>query len=763
MNQIAVIGIICALFSFVDAQGLTITTPNGSEEFIIGNKHPIHWNWSGSISSVKLEYSLDGCINWILIASSTQNDGDYLWTIPDTTSSNCFIRISDVANSMINDLCDGSFSILRQSIDIRKPDGGEILVIGETCPIHWDWTGKFNDVKIEYSTDAGGTWVSITNSTSNDGSYNWTIPNTPSPTCLIRVTNKDDIDCSNTSDAFFSIALNTISIIQPDGGEAYTIGENYPIYWDWTGSFNDVKIQYSTDAGGTWISITNSTSNDGSYNWIVSNTPSNNCRVKITNTTDPNCLDSSAANFTILATSLQLIAPNGGENYRVGDICPIHWNWSGTIGSVKLEYSIDGGITWYSITNSTGNDGDYDWTIPNIPTTQCRTKITNLADPNCWDVSNTNFTVQRPAFSIFDPDNGKELVAGEIYPIHWNWLGTVSSVKLELWYKTESGVEWWTVTSNTANDGSHDITMPYFISDSCGIKLTSNDDLSCFTLSEVFKITRPTITIVYPFSGTHLIEGEDFEIIWNWNGSFSSVMLQYSNDLGANWQTMTTNTSNDGSYAWEVPTGVWSSYLLKVINTADIDCYDVSDIFNVDKDTISVMRPAASDTFFIRRKHPIYWRTVDDFHSVRINYLTDAWRTITLATDNMGYYIWTCDTFKSSNARIAVTSNLNTGTSGLSGSFIIADTTSLISDSLRILAPISGDTFAIGGKCCITWHSVNFAPPNNVTLSYSIDNGPWVTIATVSNNDKSYLWTLPNYVTNNCRISVSDVNGVSVI
>jgi len=58
-------------------------------------------------------------------------------------------------------------------------------------------------------------------------------------------------------------------------------------------------------------------------------------------------------------------------------------NWLGTISSVKIEYSSDGGATWNQITASTTNDGDYIWTIPNIPTTQCRIKITNLADPNC--------------------------------------------------------------------------------------------------------------------------------------------------------------------------------------------------------------------------------------------------------------------------------------------------------------------------------------------------------------------------------------------
>ena len=752
------------LFGNIWAQGLTITCPNGGEEWVVGNKYPIHWDWTGSITSVRLDYSTDGGTNWMLIASSSQNDGDYLWTIPNTVSASCFVKCSDYSHPEINDLSDGSFSIIRPSIDIKKPDGGEVLRVGEYYPIHWDWTGQFNTVKIEYSTDGGSSWSIIIASTQNDGEHYWQIPNFPSLNCRVKITNTGDPDCFNISDNDFIIANNTISVIKPDGGELYTTGQTYPIYWDWTGSFSSVKIDYSTDGGSTWNSVVTSTTNDGSHKWTIPNTPSNNCRMKITNTADPNCFDISDNDFTILSTGLQLKCPDGGENYVVGDLCSVHWDWLGIINSVRLEYSTDGGTTWNTIINSTTNDGDYVWTIPNIPSNQCRVKVTNLNDPNCWDISSTDFTVERPSFSIFDPDSGKSLVAGEVYPIHWNWRGTTGNVKLELWYKVATGVEWWTIISNTANDGSHYFTIPYFISDSCGIKITSNDDANCYALSQVFKIVRPTIEVVYPNGGENLIEGEDMEIIWNWNSNFSTVMLQYSIDEGMNWQTITTSTSNDGSYHWIIPSGVWTTCLIKVINTADIDCYDVSDAsFNIINATIFVRRPASGDTFYIERNHPIYWNWTGNFSTAQIRYSTDggsSWGSVTPSTPNSGYYIWECDTVVSNNARVMVINNQNTGSFDQSDQFVIADTSSL-TESLRVLAPVSGDTFAVGGKCCITWHSVDFASPNQVSLYYSIDGGPWIGITTVSNTQHKYEWIVPNYVTNNCRILVEDVNGTA--
>jgi len=756
-----VMGILVCML--VGAQSLIIRTPNGGEQWIVGNKHPIHWDWSGSITSVKLDYSIDGGSNWILIASSTSNDGDYLWTIPNTVVSNCFVKISDASNPAIFDLSDGSFIIARPAIDIKKPDGYEILSIGEYFPIHWDWTGQFSNVKIEYSTDGGTSWNMLIASTPNDGEHYWQIPNAPSNNCRIKITNTADPECFNISDNNFTIAVNTITVLKPNGGEAYTIGQIYPVYWDWTGSFANVKIEYSTDGGTTWGIVIASTANDGSYNWTIPNTSANSCRIKITNTADPNCYDISDANFTILSTSLQVIQPDGGENYIVGDLCPIHWDWAGSISSVKIEYSADGGTTWNQIVASTPNDGDYVWTIPNIPTTQCRIKITNLADPNCWDMSNANFTVQSPSFVIFDPDNGKNWVAGETYPVHWNWKGTVSSVKLELWYKTQTGVQWWTITNSTSNDGSHYFIVPYYISDSCGIKITSNDDANCYALSEVFEIVRPTITVIYPNGGENIIGMEIIEIIWDNNGNFSSVMIQYSDDGGLNWQTIVDNTPNDGSFPWCASTVLSDTCLIKVINTADIDCYDASDsCFNLIGYPLDVVRPSLADSYYIRHKHPIYWRQpwyVCPTTGVRINYSTDGgatWRNIVSSALLTGYYLWSVDTFPSSNAYVGV----HGGGDGISDQFIIADTSSL-TNSLQVLAPLANDRFPIGGNCYITWH-YRVSPPGQCTLRYSVNNSPWLNITTVPGTQESYLWTVPNYLTNNCKIlvasSTSDVS-----
>ena len=214
----------------VFSQSYNLRTPNGGENYVIGNQMPIHWDTLGVITTARLEYSIDGGTNWIVIIASTGNDGDYLWIVPNAATAICRVRISNPTDPTDFDVSDNFFNIQRPFIDIKKPDGGDILRIGESYPIHWDWTGAFTNVKIEYTIDDGTNWTVIDATDPNDGEYLWTVPNFSSISCRIRVTNVDDPNCFGVSDNLFEIATNTIQITSPNGGEGLRTGKCYPLY-----------------------------------------------------------------------------------------------------------------------------------------------------------------------------------------------------------------------------------------------------------------------------------------------------------------------------------------------------------------------------------------------------------------------------------------------------------------------------------------------------------------------------------------------------
>ena len=194
--------------------------------------------------------------------------------------------------------------IYENSITVTAPNGGETYYVGLSHNITWLSAGKVGNVKIEYSTDSGTTWVEIVGSTPNDGTYAWTVPNEVSETCLVRITDTENGDLADTSDAVFAISDAPVIIVtSPNGGESWVVGSSHEITWVSGGGVGDVKIEYTTDYSTTWVEIVGSTANDGTYTWIVPDAVSNVCLIRISEAEDADPSDTSDMIFSIVAAS----------------------------------------------------------------------------------------------------------------------------------------------------------------------------------------------------------------------------------------------------------------------------------------------------------------------------------------------------------------------------------------------------------------------------------------------------------------------------
>jgi len=112
--------------------------------------------------------------------------------------------------------------------------------------------------------------------------------------------------------------------------------------------------------------------------------------------------------FASYNAKLTVTSPNGGETWTIGNNHNITWTSSHTSGNVKLEYSNNNGSTWKTIVDSTPDDGNYLWTIPNDPTTSCLVRITDTdGDPS--DVSDATFSLTPATYTLtmaVDPTEG---------------------------------------------------------------------------------------------------------------------------------------------------------------------------------------------------------------------------------------------------------------------------------------------------------------------------------------------------------------------
>jgi len=90
---------------------ITLTVPNGGEEWGIGNPHDITWSWSGVFSSVALSYSIDNGASWYDIVGTTQNDGSYNWLVTAGASDECLVKVIGETVPAIEDVSDALFSL----------------------------------------------------------------------------------------------------------------------------------------------------------------------------------------------------------------------------------------------------------------------------------------------------------------------------------------------------------------------------------------------------------------------------------------------------------------------------------------------------------------------------------------------------------------------------------------------------------------------------------------------------------------------------
>ncbi|NIO27853.1 MAG: S8 family serine peptidase [Candidatus Latescibacteria bacterium] len=125
---------------------------------------------------------------------TTGEDNTYGWGIIDAYEAVLAVSVPDEIPPVVT---------------VTAPNGGEVLTAGTTYTITWIATDNVSvtQTSIYYSYDGGTTYNLIANLAGNPGSYDWTVPNTPSTTCLVQVYAYDaaDNEGSDTSDAYFTI------------------------------------------------------------------------------------------------------------------------------------------------------------------------------------------------------------------------------------------------------------------------------------------------------------------------------------------------------------------------------------------------------------------------------------------------------------------------------------------------------------------------------------------------------------------------------
>ncbi len=92
-------------------KSLTVTAPNGGQNWQAGTVQTILWSSTGLIDNVKIEISRDGGTNFELITPSTMNDGAHTWTVTGPPTTTAIIRISDFNDPAVSDVSNNTFTV----------------------------------------------------------------------------------------------------------------------------------------------------------------------------------------------------------------------------------------------------------------------------------------------------------------------------------------------------------------------------------------------------------------------------------------------------------------------------------------------------------------------------------------------------------------------------------------------------------------------------------------------------------------------------
>ena len=276
---------------------IELTSPLAGLKYNGSVDNEITWD-SEFIADVKIEFSSDNGQTWEDIADATSaNARSYSWSATNIISTECLIKISDVANYDVFSITETAFELC--SLDLLSPNGYSFYRVG--TPVEITWTSEMvGALTLSYKVCTDCDWVIIEEGVSVDSSgYMWT-PEVATDWCKIQLSETAFPEVTDESaNKFFVFQLDLTS---PEGGENLAGQSKFDITWD-SEIINNIKIEFSSDSGQTWnIEASNVLATDTIFEWDVPNINSEECFIKLTTPGLPDLYSINEIPFSIYYT-----------------------------------------------------------------------------------------------------------------------------------------------------------------------------------------------------------------------------------------------------------------------------------------------------------------------------------------------------------------------------------------------------------------------------------------------------------------------------
>ncbi len=472
---------------------LTVTYPDGGEEFIVNSIYTIAWTSQGDITNVKIEYSSDNGVGWNSIIGTTINDGEYDWTVPYDLSVECLVRISGIGSGMPSDVSETLFSIKLKQLAIPLSDGWNMI--------------SFNMDPIDYRVDTLFKDISSLILVKNNDAEVY-IPEFKINTIgLITITDGYKVYTENpeilTVEGFSFSDYTSISVPLILGWNmiAYLPEEVMPLKTALQDiDSNDISI-VKNHAGDTYIP-------GFGINTIDTMVPGEGYKIRMKTETSftyplPPVTALHAQNVSVVKqTSHFTFSEKTGNNMTVIVQAAINPLINGAaiensdeIGVFTTAGLCVGGVVWNGANIAITVWGDDNQT-PEVD----GIKAGDTLRLRLWDASadleyvaavtytsgNSDYSVdgisvlatcesaQPVTVTVTAPNGGETARIGEIFDVTWTNTGFVGNVLIE--YTYDNGTNWTTIVDGESNTGSYSWTVPPTLSATCKVRISETAD-----------------------------------------------------------------------------------------------------------------------------------------------------------------------------------------------------------------------------------------------------------------------------------------------
>ena len=355
---------------------------------------------------------------------------------------------------------------------------------------------------------------------------------------------------------------------------------------------------------------------------------------------------------------MQVLAPNGGEVWRIGTTQQILWNSSGLTGNVNIDLSRNGGTSWESLFSNSANDGSEPWTVAGAPTPVALVRVSSVTNPAIRDSSNNIFSIIQPSLTVTAPNGGETWMAGMMMVLNWTSTNLTGSVRLEL--SRNGGTSFDTLVALTPDDGNEGWMVTGPATTQAILRVVSIDIPAVSDQSDAaFTILGATIGLLSPTGGETWAVGSAQTIQWVSSSPSGPVRIELSRNSGASYDTVLfASTADDGAEAWAVQGPATTTCRIRVVNLADTSVAGASGgDFSIVLSSLTLLSPAGGEVWPVDSSRSILWSSSFVPGNVSISLSRDggaSYATLAANTANDGVEAWTVTGPVTTQARIRV-------------------------------------------------------------------------------------------------------------